>query len=108
MPSFLVYQQFDELGCLHLLTCLHKALAPAGQTFDSTLTLDMQIFGQNLTTFGTDQQTIIKQGVATFLNSGVTATQIVLTVRNQIAGVSSMSDIATCYCFVPACVTASQ
>ena len=63
-------------------------LTRAGQAFDSTLTLDMQIFGQNLTTFGSDKQSIITQGVATFLKSGVTASQIVLTVKNQIAGVS--------------------
>lgn len=63
----------------------------AGQAFDSILTLDMQIFGQTLTTFGPESQSIITQGVANFLNSGVAASQIVLTVRDQIAGVSFLS-----------------
>lgn len=57
----------------------------AGQT--ATLTLDMQIFGTAVLPFTTDKQSIITQGVATFLNSGVTASQIILTVENTIAGV---------------------
>lgn len=62
----------------------------AGQAFDSILTLDMQIFGQTFTSFGPESQMIITQGVANFLNSGVAASQIVLTVRDQIAGVSHL------------------
>ncbi len=47
----------------------------------------MQIFGSAVLPFTTANQGIITQGVATFLNSGVTASQIVLTVENTIAGV---------------------
>ncbi len=60
----------------------------AGQT--ATLTLDMQIFGTSVLPFTTDKQGIITEGVATFLNSGVTASQIVLTVESTIAGVSAV------------------
>ncbi|KAL3142020.1 hypothetical protein ABBQ32_004656 [Trebouxia sp. C0010 RCD-2024] len=60
-----------------------------GQAFDSILTLDMQIFGQTFTSFGPESQMIITQGVANFLNSGVAASQIVLTVRDQIAGTAT-------------------
>ncbi len=62
----------------------------AGQT--ATLTLDMQIFGSAVLPFTTTNQGIITQGVATFLNSGVTASQIVLTVENTIAGVRHTPD----------------
>ena len=47
----------------------------------------MQIFGSAVLPFTSDKQGIITQGVATFLNSGVTASQIVLTLENTIAGV---------------------
>ena len=62
----------------------------AGQS--ATLTLDMQIFGSAVLPFTTTNQGIITQGVATFLNSGVTASQIVLTVENTIAGVRHTPD----------------
>jgi hypothetical protein len=73
-------------GCFSVSCC-------AGQT--ATLTLDMQIFGSAVLPFTSDKQSIITQGVATFLNSGVTASQIVLTVENTIAGVRN-----TPICFV--------
>ena len=58
----------------------------AGQS--STLTVEMQIFGSSVLPFTSDKQGIITQGMAAFLNSGVTASQIILTVETQIAGVS--------------------
>ena len=61
----------------------------SGQTLDSILTLDMQIFGPTLTTFPPQSQAIITQGVASFLKSGVTASQITLTVKDLIAAVNS-------------------
>ena len=67
--------------------CLTVDLLP-GQTFDSIMTLDMQIFGPTLTTFPAQSQAIITEGIANFLNSGVTASQITLTVENMIAAVS--------------------
>ena len=54
----------------------------------------MQIFGSAVLPFTTTNQGIITQGVATFLNSGVTASQIVLTVENTIAGVR---DTPSCF-----------
>lgn len=77
-----------ELHLLTHVTALFKACFLAGQAFDSILTLDMQIFGQSFASFGPGSQSIITQGVANFLNSGVTASQIVLTVKDLIAGVS--------------------
>lgn len=67
--------------------CLRVVLPP-GQTLDSILTLDMQIFGPTLATFPPQSQAIITQGVASFLKSGVTASQITLTVKDLIAAVS--------------------
>ena len=61
-----------------------------GQTFDSIMTLDMQIFGPTLTTFPPESQAIIAEGVANFLKSGVTASQITLTVKDFIAAVSHL------------------
>ena len=69
-------------------TALMKIVLLPGQTFDSILTLDMQIFGPTLTTFPPQSQAIITEGVANFLKSGVTASQIQLTVKDLIAGVS--------------------
>ena len=60
--------------------------------------MDMQIFGSAILPFNTTKQTIVTQGVATFLNSGVTASQIILTVENTIAGVSMYSgQFPACY-----------
>ena len=64
-----------------------KFVLPVGQAFDRILTLDMQIFGQSLASFGPSSQAIITQGVANFLRSGVTASQITLTVKDTIAAV---------------------
>ena len=92
------YYSITQLPC-------SRVASLAGQAFDSILTLDMQIFGQTLTTFGPDSQSIITQGVANFLNSGVAASQIVLTVRDQIAGVSflwhSLHILSTQICIKP-------
>ena len=63
------------------------ATLAAGQT--STLTVQMQIFGSSILPFTSTNQGIITQGMANFLNNGVTASQIILTVQNTIAAVSA-------------------
>ena len=72
------------------LSAIHTPYA-AGSRFDSTLTMEMQIFGQSVLPFTSAKQGIITDGVARFLGTGVTGSQIVLTVQNTIAGVSKLS-----------------
>ncbi|KAA6426293.1 MAG: hypothetical protein FRX49_03404 [Trebouxia sp. A1-2] len=76
-------------GSSVLSAVLLAVLLTVVQGQSATLTLDMQIFGSAVLPFTSDKQSIITQGVATFLNSGVTASQIVLTVENTIAGTST-------------------
>lgn len=68
---------------------------PAGQsaTFDSTLTMQMQLFGSSVLPFTSAKQTIVTDGIAQFLGTGVTGSQISLTVDTTIAGVSSLVTI---------------
>ena len=80
----------QKVATVHVCTALLMVGLFPGQTFDSIMTLDMQIFGPTLTTFPPESQAIIAEGVANFLKSGVTASQITLTVKDFIAAVSHL------------------
>ena len=51
--------------------------------------MQMQLFGSSILPFTTSKQTIVTNGIARFLGTGVTGSQISLSVDNTIAGVSS-------------------
>ena len=51
--------------------------------------MQMQLFGTSILPFTSSKQSIVTDGVARFLGTGVTGSQIRLTVDNTIAGVST-------------------
>lgn len=50
--------------------------------------MQMQLFGSSILPFTSSKQSIVTDGVARFLGTGVDGSQISLTVDNTIAGVS--------------------
>lgn len=49
--------------------------------------MQMQLFGSSILPFTSAKQSIVTNGIANFLGTGVTGSQIDLTVENTIAGV---------------------
>lgn len=55
--------------------------------------MQMQLFGSSILPFTSAEQSIVTDGIATFLGTGVTGSQISLAVQNTIPGVSELAII---------------